>query len=134
MDGWQAEVEREERFVAPASRLRSPMAECNAALAEWVRSHSYLRPVPMEEGESAMALMLLWEVDHRRPFPRQGGAQATPASSGGWCLGSSRPRSGAMAAMEGSAQAPFPWTPGVPPHALVREGPASRPHTAPGVV
>ena len=49
------------------------MAQEDAGLAAWIRSHRYLQPVEVTEGESGMALLMLWEVDHGRPYPRMGG-------------------------------------------------------------
>jgi hypothetical protein len=48
------------------------MAEVDADLARWLRMHRYLQPVELAKGESGMALLLLWEVDHRRDFPMCG--------------------------------------------------------------
>lgn len=53
----------------PARSLQVCKSEADADLAGWVRNHAFLRPVPVEEGESGMALLLLWEVDHGCPFP-----------------------------------------------------------------
>ena len=70
---WKACVLDAEQFALPIVRLRDQLVECNAGLAEWVRRHRYLTPIEVESGESGMALLMLWEVDHGRPFPRQGG-------------------------------------------------------------
>ena len=55
---------------------RDAMAEADAGLAAWIKGHRYLQPVDVEDGESGLALLLLWEVDHGRPYPRQGGQAA----------------------------------------------------------
>jgi hypothetical protein len=54
--------------AARASRL-----VVNAGLADWLRNHKFLREVPAEQGESGMALLLLWEVDHGCAFPSEAG-------------------------------------------------------------
>ena len=74
-DGWRRRVESEERFSAPVRRPREVMAEVDAGLAAWIRTHRYLQPTEPERGESGMALLLLWEVDHGRPFPTRGGGE-----------------------------------------------------------
>jgi hypothetical protein len=43
-------------------------------LAAWVRDHRYLLPEELDVGESGMALLILWEVDHGFPFHSSGGA------------------------------------------------------------
>ena len=45
----------------------------DAGLATWVKEHRYLVPSAVETGESGVALLLLWEVDHRQPYPSGGG-------------------------------------------------------------
>jgi hypothetical protein len=35
--------------------------------------HRHLRPTEVENGESGMALLILWEVEHGEPFPCQRG-------------------------------------------------------------
>lgn len=70
---WKTGVLAAEQFAAPVVRLRSQRLESNAALADWVRQHRYLSPTDLDSGESGMALLLLWEVDHGRAFPGQGG-------------------------------------------------------------
>ena len=70
---WRRRVETEEAFRPPAPKPRELMAQDDAGLARWIQSHSYLQPVDVSEGESGMALLILWEVDHGRPYPRNGG-------------------------------------------------------------
>lgn len=73
-DAWRRRVEAAELFAAPVPRLRQSMAAVDAHLAAWVREHRYLVPAELEAGESGMALLILWEVDHGVPFPSTGGA------------------------------------------------------------
>ena len=58
------------------------MAASDTGLADWLRCHRFLRPVELSEGESGMALLILWEVDHGGPFPRQGGEALSGALLG----------------------------------------------------
>ena len=69
---WRRRVEATEEFRAPPPRTRTVRASIDAELASWIRHHRYLRPVELDQGESGMSLLLLWEVDHDRPFPTQG--------------------------------------------------------------
>ncbi len=62
-------MEAEETHQLPVVQTSALMAEVDAALARWVRMHRYLQPVELADGESGMALLLLWEVDHQRDFP-----------------------------------------------------------------
>ena len=54
-------------------RLRNQVAAVNAGLAEWICNHRYLVPTEAAAGESGMALLIMWEVDHDRAFPSEGG-------------------------------------------------------------
>ena len=47
------------------------MADADAGLALWVRSHPYLAPAELAVGESGMALLLLCEIDHSCSWPSQ---------------------------------------------------------------
>jgi hypothetical protein len=38
-------------------------------LADWIKTHRFLRAVPLEQGEPSVALLLLWEADHGISFP-----------------------------------------------------------------
>ena len=67
---WRAAVEA---HSAPVPRLQLQMKATNKDLAEWIKGHRYLIPAEVEAGESGMALLLLWEGDHQRSFPRMGG-------------------------------------------------------------
>ena len=79
---WKAEVLAAEQFAVPTVRCWAQMAQSNAELLDWVRHHRYLAPVDINDGESGIALLILWEVDHGRPFPTHGGAGLTAALVG----------------------------------------------------
>ena len=79
---WKAGVLAQEDYATHTVRSRAQMAESNAGLLHWVRHHRYLTPVEVDVGESGMALLILWEVDHGRPFPRHGGDGPTAALVG----------------------------------------------------
>ena len=66
---WRRHVESTEEFQAPVPRARSARASVDAELVPWVRRHLLPAQFP---GESGMALLLLWEVNHGVPFPTQG--------------------------------------------------------------
>ena len=51
------------------------MAAADSGLVAWLKGHRFLVPTAVESGESGMALLLLWEVDHGCPFPSAGGGQ-----------------------------------------------------------
>ena len=74
---WRRQVEASERQSLPQPRQRATMAQVDAALADWIRHHRHLRPVDPSVGESGMALLLLWEVDHNQPFPTAGRTNRT---------------------------------------------------------
>ena len=38
-------------------------------LHKWIKEHRFLKAVPVEQGESSVALLFLWEVDHGKPYP-----------------------------------------------------------------
>jgi len=69
VERWHRQEEAREGVVAPAARNCVAMVGANAELAVWVRSSPYLKPVDVEAGEFTMGLLLLWEVEHGRPFP-----------------------------------------------------------------
>ena len=79
---WRRRVEAEEAHAAPVLRLSEQMAVVDARLADWVCNHPYLRIAPLAVGESGMALLILWEVDHRQVFPSRGGEGLTAALQG----------------------------------------------------
>ena len=70
---WRRSVEAAEAHSVPVPRLREQMVAADQGLAAWVKQHRYLVPSAVELGESGMALLVLWEVDHRHPYPGQGG-------------------------------------------------------------
>ena len=76
---WKAERLAAERYQAPTLRLSEQVAEANLGLAAWIRDHPYLESVAVEDGESVVALLILWEVDHQCEFPR-GGGEGLPAA------------------------------------------------------
>ena len=69
LDRWRQEERRRDAAGPSVLRVRQAMAGVDAELAAWLRGHRYLVPTAVEQGEAGMALLLLWEVDHGRPFP-----------------------------------------------------------------
>ena len=69
---WRTQVQRQEQLAPSVSRLRTQRLDCNAGLVDWVKKHRHLSPAAVDDGETSMALLLLWEVDHGRPFPCSG--------------------------------------------------------------
>ena len=69
---WRRRVEAAERHCAAPLRLADQMEQADRGLATWFRQHHHLRPVDPSAGESGMALLLLWEVDHGMPYPTAG--------------------------------------------------------------
>jgi len=53
----------------PQALLRQRKRDALLALATWVKAHPHLRACRLEDGVSAVALLLLWEVDHNNTFP-----------------------------------------------------------------
>lgn len=74
---WRRSVEERERHSVLPPRQHITMAQVDAGLADWIRNHRFLRPVDPSVGESGMALLLLWEVDHQQPFPTGGRSTRT---------------------------------------------------------
>ena len=70
---WRKKQEASEAFSAPVPRLRQQMAAVDSGLAACVKVHPYLVPAEVEQGESGMALLLLWEVDHHQAYHTTGG-------------------------------------------------------------
>ena len=66
MEGWRR---REQQLGVSGVRVRDEMAAVDPELAGWLRRHPHLVPTEVEKGESGMALLLLWEIDHGRLFP-----------------------------------------------------------------
>ena len=69
---WRRREEAAEEFRAPVPRARGARASVDATLAAWMREHRYLSAADISAGESGMALLILWEIDHDMPFPTQG--------------------------------------------------------------
>jgi hypothetical protein len=65
---WRRRTEQPED-THPAVRRRTQMSATDAGLVSWIRGHPHLQPAEVERGESGMALLILWEVDHGMPFP-----------------------------------------------------------------
>ena len=73
---WRTRTMTAEQYHAPQLRPRQITASQDAYLPQWIRGHRYLRPVDATGGESGMALLLLWEVDHAKPWPSTASSQA----------------------------------------------------------
>jgi hypothetical protein len=71
VEAWRRRVETMEQTGQRPLRRRMQMADADAGLALWVRSHPYLTPAELAVGESGMALLLLWEIDHSCSWPSQ---------------------------------------------------------------
>ena len=82
VQAWKAAALQREAFQEQPTRLRTQRAAVNAELAAWVKTHRYLTPVAVDIGESGMALLILWEVDHQQEFPRGGGDGASVVLAG----------------------------------------------------
>ena len=76
---WRRRVEAVEVRAVPVPRLRDQMASADAGLAAWIHNHRYLVPSDAAAGESGMALLILWEVDHQKTFPTTGSTGVTAA-------------------------------------------------------
>ena len=72
MEVWRQRVEASEAHCVVVPRLREQMAGADAGLAVWIKEHRYLVPTDVESGESGMALLMLWEVDHQQAYPSKG--------------------------------------------------------------
>ena len=62
--------------VAPPPQVGSKALAAQKRIAAqtlhlWIKQHRFLRAVPIEQGETSVALLLLWEADHGRPYPSQ---------------------------------------------------------------
>ena len=69
IQAWKRQVKEREQYQAAAPRPQAVISARGHGLAAWLREHRYLRPVDVSAGESSMALLLLWEVDHGRAWP-----------------------------------------------------------------
>ena len=77
---WRRAAEVAQNSMAPVPRLREQVAAVNQELVAWVRTHRHLVPVASDDvlqWESGVALLLLWEVDHKREFITEGGRGMT---------------------------------------------------------
>ncbi len=81
-EAWRRTAEESEAFAAPVPRLRQQMGAADEGLAAWVKGHPYLMPAEVDQGESGIALLILWEVDHKRVYPSQGGEGLSGAVTG----------------------------------------------------
>ena len=76
---WRRSTETAEQFSTRPLSSRRRMAAADSDLARWIRTHPHLTPAEPALGESGMALLILWEVDHQQPFPTQAPAHDLPA-------------------------------------------------------
>ena len=82
VQAWRARMERREKQQGPVVCSRTRMADVDKDLAEWLPCHPCLQPVEAAQGESGMALLILWEVDHGQQFPSQGRADRASVLAG----------------------------------------------------
>jgi hypothetical protein len=75
---WRKRMETLEACHPRVMNSRGVMARADAQLASWIRLHPHLIPADAKDGESSMALLILWEVDHGQSFPSQ--ANDNPAN------------------------------------------------------
>ncbi len=52
-----------------AHQLRAEKLESALSLNSWVKTHPFLQAVPLDQGEASVALLLLWEADHKKLYP-----------------------------------------------------------------
>ena len=62
-------LRREEPRTWDRSRVVVERRVVLEGMAFWLRGHRHLRPVEPQDGETAMALLILWEVDHGQRWP-----------------------------------------------------------------
>ena len=55
--------------MVPIAALREQKRAAALSLDAWVKDHPHLQAVPLKDGESSVALLLLWEADHKCLFP-----------------------------------------------------------------
>jgi len=72
---WRLRVERAESAVSRPS-LQIDLGSVDAGLPDWIRRHPHLSPTEVDQGESGMALLILWEVDHQRSFPSRAASES----------------------------------------------------------
>ena len=68
---WQRATQAREA-AHPVAALHRRMASADSTFVPWIKGHRSLTPVPPVRGECSMALLLLWEIDHDRPWPTTG--------------------------------------------------------------
>ena len=68
-EAWRRQVLLAESLQLPAPGVRTLGGTVDSELAGWLKQHRYLQPVEVAQGESSMALLLLWEVEHGCTFP-----------------------------------------------------------------
>ena len=67
---WRRRVGELEQYQTPQLRPRQLQASQDAHLDLWIREHPHLQQTDnVAEWEPSAALLLLWEVDHSRPWP-----------------------------------------------------------------
>ena len=69
VEAWRQRVLEIESFSTSATRMATQRAQSSAVLADWLKGHRYLAPVEVDDGETSVALLFLWEVDHSNKFP-----------------------------------------------------------------
>jgi hypothetical protein len=74
---WRLRILEAEKFSLPAARLAAQRATSTATLAAWVRDHRHLAPADIDQGETTMALLILWEVDNQQAYPCSGALSDT---------------------------------------------------------
>ena len=74
---WRRVTEIAEAYQVAPLWLRSVAAKADSGLAAWIKGHRYVKAVEPEAGESGMALLILWEVDHGCAYPVRGGLGQT---------------------------------------------------------
>ena len=86
IQAWKRKVKEREQYQAAAPRPQAVIGARGQGLAAWLREHRYLRPVDISAGESSMALLLLWEVDHGREWPSNSNNRTGALASFTKCL------------------------------------------------
>ena len=69
VEAWRCRTELEESSHQRPQRRQLEMEDADRRLGSWIRDHPYLVPAEIDVGESGMALLLLWEVDHGCSWP-----------------------------------------------------------------
>jgi hypothetical protein len=121
LDAWRRGPPRAP-LGAPAVPLRTDMATVDAGLAAWLRGHRHLVPTDVERGETGMALLILWEVDHGRPFPAGVEGTNVAATLASFCrrLRARATQDDQLNAWLEVKEMQFPLAPGLPPSHQLR--------------